>query len=105
MKIILIAVACAAGIVVACTAQPVRKVAHRPAPQSPPAESFTFSSRSLTLGHNGDDPDAEARRIGELEYRLRDNHMCPKGYAITSRRVIVQMGEKDEVVYEARCAS
>jgi hypothetical protein len=67
------------------------------------AAIFSFSSRAVDFKHDADDPKAEAARIGILEQHLRTNQMCPKGYALTSRRVIVQIGEKDEIDYVGRC--
>jgi hypothetical protein len=81
----------------------MRSIDRRQLRQNSVGEAFTFKSQAKDFGHDGDDSKAEAARIDALEQVLRANQMCPKGYTISSRRVIVQTGEKDEVDYEGRC--
>ena len=93
----------AGGVLAGCAAPANTQRARAPTPESPPPASFIFSSRAQTDGHDADDPAAEAGRREEISQRLRANGMCPKGYTVISRRVIVQMGEKDRIDYEAKC--
>jgi hypothetical protein len=100
----LILLALSSGVLAAC-AGPAADSRNAGAPllQVPANETFVFRNRAVDFTHDSDDPQAEAARIGALERVLQSNQMCQKGYAITARRVIVQMGEKDEVDYEGRC--
>jgi len=54
-----------------------------------------------------DDKDAEAARIRWIEEDLRDNKMCPKGYEITDRKVVVRghavLGDLHDIYYYGKC--
>jgi hypothetical protein len=105
MRLGIVVLSLCGGVLAACTAPANGPRAPAQAGENRPPSSFTFSSRSLTDGHDADDPAAEAGRRDEIAQRLRTLGMCPKGYTITSRRVIIQMGEKDQIDYEARCVT
>ena len=74
-------------------------------PQSTLEAIFSFSSRAPDFRHDANDQEAEAARIKTLEQHLRANQMCLKGYTVTSRRVIVQVGERDQIDYVGRCTA
>lgn len=92
-------------MMLAACAAPRDEKTGRQARQPPAAETFTFSAHAERLGHDADDPRAERDRLNTLEQHLRANQMCPKGYALTSRHVIIQIGEKDQIDYVGRCTA
>ena len=101
MKNTLVVVVLAAAVLAACGAATRGKDA-QPQMQNG-GETFGFMSEKNSSGSRAGDPVAEMARIKELERRLQTNRMCLKGYEITSRRAIIQIGETDQVYYRGRC--
>lgn len=100
-----IALTLALGLLAACETTPQDTGVDQQSPQQDLGATFGFSIRADALGPSAADPIEEAARLKELERQLRGNRMCPNGYVVISRRAIIQIGEKDQVEYQGRCAT
>lgn len=74
----------------------------------PTETGFKYRAPADTSIWPPDDPEAEANRMEWLERYLTDNAMCPNGYRITTRNVVVlrdaPLGTSYDVFYEGECA-
>jgi hypothetical protein len=50
------------------------------------------------------DERAESVRIVWLTRYVRDSHLCPNGYKIVNRDVVIHDGESGRIVYEGVCS-
>lgn len=67
---------------------------------------FTFEARA-DLEHPEDSPEAEATRMKWLERALAERGMCPNGYRISDRTLVVAeeaaLGQTHNLAYHGRC--
>ena len=56
-----------------------------------------------TAAHPDYSPKAEAARMRQLGVYLSDDHLCPKGYEITGRRIVGVNGNFALVSYDGVC--
>src|SRR5687767_13215911 len=70
------------------------------------SSEFTFEARA-DLSYPADDPKAEATRMGWLEKSLAENRLCPNGYTITGRTIVLAeegaLGQTHNVAYHGIC--
>jgi hypothetical protein len=71
------------------------------------AASFVYAAATNTVMTANDDGTAEQIRRDWLGQTLAANNMCPTGYVLDSRRLIVQangpFADGGQVVYTGRC--
>jgi hypothetical protein len=66
------------------------------------SDTFKFTAKSDIIYPDGG-KGAEADRMVWLAQYLRDNHLCPNGYKITSRQSVVIDGPIHEIHYDGVC--
>ena len=71
----------------------------------PTDSGFRYKAQAGLFYEDGD-PAAEATRMQWLQRYLTDNHLCPNGYKITKRQVVVIGGIGDarrDIFYDGVC--
>lgn len=74
----------------------------------PDGNSFVFSAYFHSWDFAPEDPKAEQTRLEYLKWHLDTNSMCPAGFEITSRRVMIEqkdLNERGHVIYRGACKS
>lgn len=71
------------------------------------ASEFRFKARADAMVYREDTTDGEEERMRWLQQYLTDNGICPTGYDIVSRRVVIVaerlMGRINDIFYTGRC--
>ena len=69
--------------------------------------TFRFRADTASIAYPTDTSEGEAVRMGWLEEYLKLNNMCPQGYEIIERKVVVRTetfaGPAHAIYYNGRC--
>ena len=72
----------------------------------PHDDGFRYKA-STALGYEPDNPKAEEYRIRWLNEYVTDNHVCPSGFDVVKRKVVVKreapLATIADILYEGKC--